>query len=468
MPLNNEIRILDLLPGNTGDPVESSIRTATLGSNTPYETLSYVWGNRQCGRIVHIAGHDVEVTSNLYAALLRLRDLNTTRALWVDQLCINQWDDAEKAEQVNLMRLIYKHCSGCLIWLGEIGDGITVQDAEAAFDFIRLFAVCDNQPTPDIPPNLQIPRAIEGARKALEAMMLNGNPWWSRIWTSCSYELSAATLYTRVTLDLIQLEGTFRPLIGSRGEPHVTKGLPTWAIDMVRCEDPKRRAWSWHKQSHRYKMFNADGEEPFQWESLNEGSVLSLTGVFVDRIVEIGQTISEDNWGDISDDELIDVISAWEEVLARFVERHGTSDLSLSWRNAFWRTMLGDLIMAEYPVRRVEDADHGSFIDFRKNQSHNEIYLSVRDMLVNQAFFITENGYIGIGPPIVRARDQVWVVIGSQVPLILRQRVELRDGRVGEAGRNDYEFVGDAFVYGFMDGEAVSDLEGKQEEILLY
>ena len=573
MPLHNEIRILDLLPGNTEDPLECSIRTAALGSDTPYETLSYVWGNQQCGRIVHIAGHDVEVTSNLYAALLRLRDPNTIRALWVDQLCINQWDDAEKAEQVNLMRLIYKHCSRCLIWLGEVEDGFTVQDAEAAFAFIRLFAVCHNQPAPDVPPNLQTPRVIEGASQALKAMMLNENPWWSRIWTvqeavlpqkatfrwgplsiplealeraahnmcynkipvdlqptlyqlygnpdnftapvrgldiarqgelpldllqrwryreatdprdkiyalmglfptmpfpnvqSCSYELSTVTLYARVTLDLIQLEGRLRPLIGRSGEPHVTEGLPTWAIDMVRCEDPKKRAWSWHKQSHRYKKFSADGNESFQWESLNEGSVLSLKGVFVDKIVEIGQTISEDNWGDISDDEIIDVILAWEEMLARFVERHGTHVWSLSRENAFWRTMLGDLIMTEFPVRRVEDADHGGFIDFCKNRSHNEVYLSVRDMVVNQAFFITESGYIGIGPPTVRARDQVWVIFGSQVPLILRQRVELSNGRVEEVGRNDYDFVGDAFVYGFMDGEAVSHSEGKQEVIILH
>lgn len=76
---------------------------------------------------------------------------------------------------------------------------------------------------------------------------------------SCSYQLSAAILYNRVTLDLIKLEQIFRPLIGRRGEPHVTEGLPTWALDMVRCEDSKKRAWNWWNHLHRSGYFMLTG-----------------------------------------------------------------------------------------------------------------------------------------------------------------------------------------------------------------
>ena len=98
-----------------------------------------------------------------------------------------------------------------------------------------------------------------------------------------------------------------------------------------------------------FRIFHADGNEPCTWETLNDGSVLFLTGIFVDKIAEVGQAVSEENWGDVSDDEIIDMILAWEEMLARFVEWHDTHAWGSSWGNAFFRTMPGDLIMGEFP-----------------------------------------------------------------------------------------------------------------------
>lgn len=47
------------------------------------------------------------VTKNLHAALLRLRLEQEPRTLWVDAMCINQDDVAEKSFQVALMSDIY-------------------------------------------------------------------------------------------------------------------------------------------------------------------------------------------------------------------------------------------------------------------------------------------------------------------------------------------------------------------------
>lgn len=140
---NNEIRILDLLPGNGYDDIECDIRVVALNDDELYEALSYVWGKNGNEVAVTVNGHERDVTHNLYAALRQLRHPTRKRALWVDQLCINQWDNDEKAEQVNLMRFIYKRCSQCLIWLGDIVEevaGFSIQDANTAFDFIRVMA----------------------------------------------------------------------------------------------------------------------------------------------------------------------------------------------------------------------------------------------------------------------------------------------------------------------------------------
>ncbi|PQE33433.1 heterokaryon incompatibility protein [Rutstroemia sp. NJR-2017a WRK4] len=71
-PLNSstkEIRLLDLQPGEAGDPV------------------------------------------------LRYRD--RPRSIWIDQLCINQNDIEERAQQVSMMTEIYSNASAVNIWLGD-------------------------------------------------------------------------------------------------------------------------------------------------------------------------------------------------------------------------------------------------------------------------------------------------------------------------------------------------------------
>ncbi|PVH72567.1 hypothetical protein DL98DRAFT_610493 [Cadophora sp. DSE1049] len=84
----------------------------------------------------------------------------------------------------------------------------------------------------------------------------------------CSYDISPVTLYARVTIDLIRLEQGLRPLVGFRGEPHVTANLPTWTLDLTRYDyssSNNRRRWKWWNHSHRYKMFAASGNSSLEW-----------------------------------------------------------------------------------------------------------------------------------------------------------------------------------------------------------
>ena len=109
MILQNEIRILHLLPhdGDSDAPIKCNLRVASLDHNPEYEALSYVWGNKGSLVDIQVSDRTVGVTKNLYSALQRLRLTDKTRPLWVDQLCINQWDMEEKEQQVRLMRRIY-------------------------------------------------------------------------------------------------------------------------------------------------------------------------------------------------------------------------------------------------------------------------------------------------------------------------------------------------------------------------
>lgn len=190
----NEIRILDLLPHSgdaENDLIKCNIRVVPLASKPRYEALSYVWGSGATLENIDVEGQTVGITANLHAALKRLRLPDQSRPLWIDQLCINQWDTKEKASQVRMMRDIYTNCSCCRIWMGEIQEGIPLADAEQALQFIEYMAAAhtaeDGDSIPE-PTCFQSDDTFKGPMTALRSMSYTidnrkGNPWWARVWT---------------------------------------------------------------------------------------------------------------------------------------------------------------------------------------------------------------------------------------------------------------------------------------------
>ncbi|KAI5920639.1 heterokaryon incompatibility protein-domain-containing protein [Camillea tinctor] len=75
----------------------------------------------------------------------------------------------------------------------------------------------------------------------------------------------------------------------------------------------------------------------------------------------------------------------------------------------------------------------------------------VRSKCYNRYLFSTRNGYLGLGPD-CRAGDLVCLLFGGEVPFVLRPK----DGH--------YQLVGDAYVHGIMEGEAI---HRDDEELLL-
>jgi hypothetical protein len=92
-----------------------------------FEAVSYVWG-------LGGPGHDLEIVdigststllgtisigSSLYKMLHYLKIADSTRALWIDAICINQEDFTERSLQVERMHDIYLFAKNVIIWLGE-------------------------------------------------------------------------------------------------------------------------------------------------------------------------------------------------------------------------------------------------------------------------------------------------------------------------------------------------------------
>ncbi|KAI0108587.1 HET-domain-containing protein, partial [Nemania sp. FL0031] len=88
-----------------------------------YEALSYVWGDLSDPEYIFLdGGVPLPVTKNLYAALRSLRLRNAGRKLWIDALCINQNDYAEKKVQLCLMRRVYQQAEKVIAYLPLSGS----------------------------------------------------------------------------------------------------------------------------------------------------------------------------------------------------------------------------------------------------------------------------------------------------------------------------------------------------------
>lgn len=114
-----EIRILHIQPGTWDEVISCTLHTASLDSLPIYQTLSYVWGDHTITLPIMLHGYQFQVTTNLFAALRRLRCESVERVIWIDALCINQEDLDERSQQVAMMGDIYRQCSSVIAWLGD-------------------------------------------------------------------------------------------------------------------------------------------------------------------------------------------------------------------------------------------------------------------------------------------------------------------------------------------------------------
>ncbi|ERF77194.1 hypothetical protein EPUS_06474 [Endocarpon pusillum Z07020] len=74
--------------------------------------------------------------------------------------------------------------------------------------------------------------------------------------------------------------------------------------------------------------------------------------------------------------------------------------------------------------------------------------------------FRTAGNLLGLGPKSLRPGDHIFVLLGARVPFILRPIAPAEDGRSSSAY---YEMVGEAYVHGIMQGEALQ--RGQLEKI---
>jgi hypothetical protein len=82
-----------------------------------------------------------------------------------------------------------------------------------------------------------------------------------------------------------------------------------------------------------------------------------------------------------------------------------------------------------------------------------------------RCFFITKGGFFGIGPSIIEEEDPVVILLGADVPFVLREK------RKCGVEKEGHVVVGECYVHGLMTGDAVrawGGLDGDLKDITLW
>ncbi|KAH8732592.1 heterokaryon incompatibility protein-domain-containing protein, partial [Phaeosphaeriaceae sp. PMI808] len=112
------IRLLHIIPGETGEQLQCELVAADISSLPEYQAISYAWGDPTPSETILLDAQFTRISSQLFDILSHVRQQDGLRMVWLDALCINQTDDGEKGTQIGLMPLIYRSACRTLIWLG--------------------------------------------------------------------------------------------------------------------------------------------------------------------------------------------------------------------------------------------------------------------------------------------------------------------------------------------------------------
>jgi hypothetical protein len=168
-----QIRLLQIKPGYALSTIECAFTYLDLQENADYVAISYTWGQAIPSIPILVNGVVTMVTDNLYMALLHLRKGKVTE-VWVDALCINQNNLAERSIQVSQMAQVYRGASMVFVWLGESNE-LTKRAFAELYELTQHVGWDNKIPAAHFNTHLAHPKW-----RAMSELLYR--PWFRRVW----------------------------------------------------------------------------------------------------------------------------------------------------------------------------------------------------------------------------------------------------------------------------------------------
>lgn len=103
----------------------------------------------------------------------------------------------------------------------------------------------------------------------------------------------------------------------------------------------------------------------------------------------------------------------------------------------------GEDIQKTAPKDDSDQTELSALIELFRDSENTQYLFESGPSHDQYVFCVTENGYIGMVPPLSKAGDCIALIYGVRVPLVLRQDSQR------------YRLVGGSYVHSIMDGEAL-------------
>lgn len=317
------VKLLPPVPTLRGSTLRIQLVVAEGVDDLKYDALSYTWdvsGKDPPDRRVLVETPTGTRDLFIYRPLeVALAGVVTGRPLFVDQICINQADEEEKAEQVRLMRDIYARCVRLLVWLGPgtpdsdryldylhavNAEGVLQDITKDSQHFVHVYdAVMDSS----VPVTGQLQRDRDAVLSLLSshtaAFPLHGakdvlsRSWFQRLWIIQEICLAPSAVLVcgsrTICFDCFQLGLLFFTISNTHWSRTTTRATPPTEIalrkDILELGDSPRRMVRERKAIHQqgsphplYDVvvrYNVNADRPKIGASLVEDRIFGVAGM---------------------------------------------------------------------------------------------------------------------------------------------------------------------------------------------
>ncbi|MCJ1454648.1 hypothetical protein MMC28_005001 [Mycoblastus sanguinarius] len=266
--------------------------------------------------------------------------------------------------------------------------------------------------------------------------------------TILNYSKPVANLYTEITGYLIHNERSLNLLSSVEDiSDRRVAGLPSWVPDYSVRQHPTILGTS-IRVAHL--NFHAAGDTSVSVRWPPSSRVLFVDGFCYDD----AEIVSTDSLEQHSDDK--HVIRQWLQIAEPLIRR-GVIGI-----DEFWMTIIGNQRTDIYPASEQYGTHLERYVSHATTARQGSLgakdardHSTTANSLFSQAalgylapcrkFFTTKGGCIGLGPRSMRPEDLVCILSGGRVPFVLREE------------GNYHRLVGESYVLGLMDGQAVKN-----------
>lgn len=330
-------------------------------------------------------------------------------------------------------------------------------------------------------------KSTDDRDKVFALLSLTKN-WGKQSQISAEYHWTPEMTYRTVVEKLIAVDESLRVLM-SHTEKKRLKTLPSWVPDWT--YSPRKYEL---ERLQRIPLYNASNGVKPSVRFLGD-KFLALNGVFCGEV-----TAAENVMGYSDSVKCQQAFQSWQKRAMEDPSLSGRYGTETARMDAYWRTICMDTVqhIDHSNIQAGGEADEASvssrertyrrapvdYVDRCKAQWMGEhsatglneapddtgynlvtVDYAIVSATMGCRLFVTSTGYMGLGPSSTVVGDSVYVLVGGCTPFVLRPAGESDIPSIGH--KQCHQLIGDCYVHGLMDGEAMERYRGSEQEIYL-